>query len=84
MTYSWKAKERLLQTSVSFWSGFKALNSQNPISSPATSKFTEKSIRRVENTSKKICSEPHRKKCVINVSAQFDLLLSLTLEIHCS
>lgn len=76
--------ERLLQTSVGFCSGFKPLNSQYPVSPSATSKCTEKSIRRVENTSKEVCAEPHRKMCVVNVNAQFDLLLSLILEIHCS
>lgn len=44
----------------------------------------KKSIRRVENTSKEICTEPHRKKCVINVNARFDLLPSLIVEISCS
>lgn len=63
---SWKAMERLPQISVVFWTGIKPLNSQNPVSSPITSKCTEESIRRVENTSKEVCTEPHRKKCVIN------------------
>lgn len=68
----WKAMERLLQISVVFWTGIKPLNSQNPVSSPVASKCTEESIRRAENASKEVCTEPHRKKCVRNVNAQFD------------
>lgn len=80
----WKAMERLLQISVVFWTGIKPLNSQNPVSSPVASKCTEESIRRAENASKEVCTEPHRKKCVRNVNAQFDFLILLLLEIHYS
>lgn len=75
--------ERLLQAS-DFWPGVEPLKSQDPVSSSVTSKCTEKYTRRWKTASKEGYTKPHRKKCVINVKAQFYLLFSLILEIYCS